>query len=62
LKTTDRLESAMHAQDGLFRKHDVEGTLDCLPLRLCAEELFRSVDLPLIELDVLVPRHVHAEA
>jgi hypothetical protein len=47
-------------QDRLLAEDEIERPLDRLLLRLRTEELFGSINLGLIQLEVLVPRHVHA--
>ena len=51
----------MHLEDGLFAEaeKEVERSLDGFLLGLHAEELLGAVDLGLVQLEMLVLRHVH---
>ena len=49
----------MRFEDALLTQDEIQGTIDRFLLGLGAQELLRAVDLSLIELEVLVPRHVH---
>jgi hypothetical protein len=52
----------MRFEDPLLAQDQIQGPIDGLLLGLRAEESLRAVDLPLIELEVLVPSHVHESA
>src|ERR1700727_2275157 len=59
IEPADGADATVGLQDGLLTEHEIERLLDGVLLRLCAEELLGAVDLRLIVLPMLVPRHVH---
>jgi hypothetical protein len=56
----DASEFPVSTKNRLLTEQDVEGSLDGLLLGLRAKEFLRSIELTLLELEVLVAdRHVH---
>ncbi|WP_437491943.1 hypothetical protein WME75_16640 [Sorangium sp. So ce1014] len=59
VEAADRLDAPVDLQDRLLAEDEIERPLDRLLLRLRAEELLGTINLGLIQFEVLVPRHVH---